>query len=254
MQARRSARWMWGDVLAMPRSTSVVLRHVAGGAELLVCGGRLRRSRGYHRASTAERRALARAGAILLLRARGRYLVHASGVVSPEGRAWMLLGDSGCGKSTLAYSLARQGWQVLGDDGVIVEPDDTGVAAHPWRAPLRVSHELAASFPELASLPIADERDPRRRVWAPAATSRRARLAGLLVLELAHGAGGALPITQGAALSALIRQSPWVALHDAVSRSHFAALASVARVPAWRLRHGFAELSRLGGMLARLRT
>ena len=57
---------------------------------------------------------------------RGLYQLHASAAVDPDGIAWMFAGPSGAGKSTLAYALARQGWHILGDDGVVLEPTATG--------------------------------------------------------------------------------------------------------------------------------
>jgi hypothetical protein len=81
----------------------VHLAHLIEPAELLLRNGRLVRGPGYETASRTARRSLARVGAILRLRARGRYLVHAAAVVDPAGGAWLLAGDSGSGKSTLAW-------------------------------------------------------------------------------------------------------------------------------------------------------
>src|SRR5919201_998210 len=94
-------------------------------------------------AATSTRRALVGVGAILRLRERNRFFIHASGVVDGRGRAWLFTGVSGSGKSTLAYALARHGWRVLGDDGVLVEPVSGGVVAHGGRPPLLVGADLA---------------------------------------------------------------------------------------------------------------
>ncbi len=57
-------------------------------------------------------------------RAGKRLLVlHAAGIVSPDGRGVVLSGRSGAGKTTLAVALNRTGYRLLGDDVVPVMPD-----------------------------------------------------------------------------------------------------------------------------------
>src|SRR5688500_2122420 len=143
--------WQWGEIDAMCCGDDVDLAHRRCGARLSVRGGRLVRGAGYAGATDEARRELARVGAIVRLRQRGRYLVHATGAVDPEGRAWLLSGDSGSGKSTLGYALTRAGWTSLGDDGVIIERDADGFRAYAWREPLRVSLGLVSEFPELGA-------------------------------------------------------------------------------------------------------
>jgi len=222
------------------------LRHLGESAELCVRDGRLVRGAGYGGASADARRALARTGAIMRLRERGRYYVHAAGVVDPMGRAWLLVGDTGAGKSTLAYGLARVGWGVLGDDGVVLGEEPDGMRAFAWRGPLMVSASLARFFPEL-------ERrrgdvvpgDVRQRVPCSAAVPPSAPLRGLIFVE--RGVGGELePLSRSLALANLIGQSPWVLLADDAARLHFRALERATNeVPAYRLRHGPADLPRL---------
>lgn len=240
--AARNA-WRWGDVDACEDGPHFRLTHATERAELLARDdGRLVRGRAYAQASPSARRALARAGAILRLRRRGRYLVHASGAVDPAGRAWLLAGDSGGGKSTLAYALARGGWGVLGDDAVLLEVpaagDAGGVVALPWRDALRVSSRLAPDFPELSLLaPHAATGDPRLRVAVPAPIARRAPLRALVFVTRAEREA-IVPLRGTAALAALVRQSPWVILDDADARTHLAALTRVvSAVPAFRLEH-----------------
>jgi dephospho-CoA kinase len=56
----------------------------------------------------------------LALAAGGDLVLHASAVCI-AGRAVLLAGEAGAGKSTLAALLAREGWPVLADDGVLLE-------------------------------------------------------------------------------------------------------------------------------------
>jgi hypothetical protein len=241
--------WRWGEVDASDDGGRLCLTHRQADARLWVDGGRLVRGAGYVAADAAVRRDLARVGAIVRLRQRGRYLVHAAGAVDPEGRAWLLAGDSGSGKSTLAYALARSGWHVLGDDGVLVEQTGAGLIAHPWREPLRVSARLTPSFPELAA-----ERgephpeDARQRIPL---TMRSARSAPLVALVLVERSTAFSITTTGpvSALASLVRQSPWVVLGDEWARPHLDVLRQVAAQPVFRLRHTPAELHSLPDVL-----
>ena len=176
--------WQWGDVDASGSGERTCLTHRYVDAQLWVNDGRLSRGAGYEQATVPIRQELARVGAIVRLRQRGRYLVHAAGVVDPAGRAWLLSGDSGSGKSTLAYALARIGWAALGDDGVLIERRGDGLVAHPWRDPLRVSTQLAGSFPEMGNDSLRPmPGDPRERVSIPVRPARSAPVAALVLLE-----------------------------------------------------------------------
>lgn len=65
----------------------------------------------------------------LVLRRRGRFLLHAGGAVSPDGVAALFTGRSGSGKSTAAFRLAEAGWSYLGDDIVFF---DEAYRVHPF--------------------------------------------------------------------------------------------------------------------------
>lgn len=240
-------RWRANGVEGVSSSSGATLRHLEGNAELHVDGGRLSRGIGYADAPRHARHALARMGAVLRLRKHNRFYVHASGVVNRHGKAMIFVGESGSGKSTLAYALTRDGWTLLGDDGVVLEPLADSVLVHGWRAPSMVSTSLAPYFPEMfnrAHEAIAG--DERNRVPVRLATTGRARLGGITFVS--QGATGSLrPCGQAHALTMLIRQSPWVLLGDPESGAHFRALQSiVGTVPTHELVHGPAELLRVG--------
>ena len=224
----------------------VLLQDLDSGARLSVFGGRLARGQGYATANRASRRQLARTGAIIRLRDRNRYFVHASGVVDADGNAFVFVGESGAGKSTIAFALARQGWSLLGDDGVVLEHTPAGTIAHGWRSPLMVSVDLAPYFPEMRGrLDQAERGDARHRVACAVASTPRARLAALVFL--AQGSPGWLrPCSQSQALLSLIRQSPWVLIGDEKSAPHFDALRTiVASTTLLDFRHGPTELERV---------
>lgn len=213
-------------------------------AELRLAHGRLVRGPGYAAAPRPTRQLLARVGAMLKLREHARYYVHAAGVVAPDGRAWLLTGESGCGKSTLTYALARGGWPVLGEDGVVLERGQRGVTVHGWREPLRVSIELEAWFPELSHQEArVDWQDDRHRVDVNAAFAKRATIGGVIVLE--RGERDVLsPLPPTAALAMLVRQSTFLLLTDDHARSHLALLRHLVEcVPCFTLAHTSAQLN-----------
>lgn len=230
---------------------AVLLRDLDNDAQLTITGGRLARGPGYGDAARNTRRALARTGAIIRLRQKNRYYLHASGVVDTKGNALVFVGGSGAGKSTLAFALARQGWSVLGDDGVVLEPTAYGTIVHGWRSPLLVSLDLEEHFPEMhGQHGRAMKNDARRRVPVLVELAPRARLAALVFV--AQGSPGWLrSCGESEAMLSLVRQSPWVLLGDGNSATHFAALREIVMTtPLFEFRHGPSELARLGGLFA----
>lgn len=248
--APHSLGYFLGDVRFAARDGGVCFTHRRSEGTLWLRNGRLQRGERYASSPPADRRELARAAAMVRLRARGRWLVHAAGAVDPEGRAWLLAGDSGSGKSTLAYALARDGWSVLGDDGVLVEVLPHAIMAYPWREALRVSTTLGRHFPELRGRQaLVRAGDPRRRVPMAMTLASRAPVGGLVFLERAS-VDALHTLARTEALAALVRQSPWVMIDDAHAGRHLAALSDVARrVPAFHLRHSPAQLRRLARTL-----
>jgi len=241
-------RWQFNAVTGTTDGDDARLTHDLG-AELLVRAGRLRRGAGYAEAPTHARIELARAGAILRLRRRGRYHVHASAVVDRHGRAWLFTGVSGSGKSTLAYALARRGWRVLGDDGVIIEPEAAvgpTILAYAWRESLWVSAALASDFPELAmvdTLPLPG--DPRARVPVVMPWARVAPVAAVIMLR--QGADDAVErISAVESLAELVRQSAWVLIPDGSARQHLDGLKRlVEAVPSYRITHSPRQLQEI---------
>jgi hypothetical protein len=242
-----SSRWRSHGVEGVTSDAVSTLRHLGENAELLVSGGRLSRGKGYESASRGARQSLARVGAVLRLRQHNRYYVHASGVVNRKGLATIFVGDSGSGKSTLAFALARQGWSMLGDDGVVLEPVADTVLVHGWRSLSLISASLSSAFPELRGREAeAIAQDDRQRIPLAVPNVSHARLGALVFIR--QGASGSLaPCGQAHALTGLMRQSPWVLLGDESSSTHFAALGRIAgSVPSFEFVHGQAELLRIG--------
>ena len=222
------------------------------GTTITVRGGRLRRGEGYAAASKANRQYLVRMGAIVRLRALGRFHLHAAAVADKAGRVFILTGENGAGKSTLAYALVRSGWKLLGDDGVIVERAPLGTLALPWREPLAVSRALVSEFPELsAQASEPGYRDERDRVPVRAAMAKRGIVAALVFLR--RGDEDRLePMAPAEALATLIRQSVLVMLPDGNSPEHLATLERlVSTTPLFRLTHTSRQLHEIAATLSR---
>jgi hypothetical protein len=242
--------WTAGPIDAFTDSRATVMRIKPGGGTLTVRQGRLERGAHYTETATPDRQFLARVGAIVRLRARGRFHVHAAAVADPKGRAWLLAGENGAGKSTLAYALVRLGWRLMGDDGVILERTHNGVVAHAWREPLAVSRALAPEFPELGSASApAGYRDDRDRVPMRFPVAQRGRVAALVFLE--RGARDEIVrIPAEEALLTLVRQSIWVLMADGHSPAHLETLRALAMdAPAFRLTHTPHQLHAIGETL-----
>jgi hypothetical protein len=244
-----SARWRSHGVEGITSGSQSTLRHLGENAELHVANGRLSRGDGYGEATRAARQSLARVGAILRLRQHNRFYVHASAVVNKKGLAYLFVGESGSGKSTIAFALAREGWTILGDDGVVLEPLADTVLAHGWRSRSLVSSSLAFAFPELRGREAeAMSGDERSRIPIALPNAALARLGALVFIRQSRH-GSLKYCGQSAALMELIKQSPWVLLGDASSAAHFEALERIARsVPSFEFAHGPDELPRIREM------
>ena len=244
--------WNAGPIDAYTDESGTLLRLMPDGGALSVRHGRLHRAQGYAETPRADRQFLARVGAIIRLRTRGRFHVHAAGVADPLGRGWLLAGENGAGKSTLAYALTRTGWRLLGDDGVIIERTHRGIVAHAWREPLAVSRALVTEFPELAGMePPSGFVDARDRVPMRAAIAQQAPVAALVFLQ--RGERDAIaPISAADALAGLVRQSSWVLMPDGHAEAHLAALRDLAeRTPCFRLTHTQRQLHEVADTLTR---
>jgi hypothetical protein len=82
-----------------------------------------------------------------MLQARGHFVLHAAGVVSPRRTGVILVARSDSGKSTLTTALARAGWGYLSDDSLILRDEGRQVIASPFRRDFGLDPEADALFP-----------------------------------------------------------------------------------------------------------
>lgn len=155
-----------------------------------------------------------------MLADRGAVLLHAAGIVTPDGeRALAFAGRSGAGKSTISALLAGAGGEVLSDDLVLLET----------RGPRRGAAETA---PRLSSTPFYGTCPPARR--AP----RSVPLAQFFLLEQAPVAELARVPEAGSAVALLLANVPFTGCFDRAHRERVLAtlLTAVRRTPVGRLR------------------
>lgn len=100
----------------------------------------------------------------LLLGHAGALVLHGSAVTA-RGEALAFVGQTGRGKSTLAAAFARQGHAFLTDDGVQVEPVQTGWLARPNLPDLRLRQDSMAALLD-SGAPTGPPDDEKRRVAA----------------------------------------------------------------------------------------
>lgn len=171
----------------------------------------------------------------MLLGRSARALVHAGAVVSPRGEAILLVGDAFAGKTTTLVNLVRSGagWRYLSDDHVVLSRDGDRIMVEGWPRMFHMDEGYESG-----------EVTRRRHAVDPASlalpVAAKAPLAGA-VLPVIRGAETSLEsASAGDVLTALIRQSPWLAGDRAVTRDILALLQKAAMLPA-RGRLGLAE-------------
>jgi len=81
----------------------------------------------------------------LVVQARGGEVLHASGVLMPQGVV-ALCGASKSGKSTIAYGLHQRGYRLWADDAVALEVTESAITALPLPFDVRLRAATAALF------------------------------------------------------------------------------------------------------------
>jgi len=172
--------------------------------------------------------------AAMLLAGLGRALVHAAAVISPEGGAWLLVGDARAGKSTTCATLARVGWGFLSDDQVVLRHGADRVVAEGWlrRFHLDRGWEQGVLTGDRAEVAAAD--------LAAGGWQRTAPLIGLLFPMVRAGRPTLLtPLSAAEAFAGLVRQSPWLLARRDMAAGVAALLQAAVAGPRYRLELGF---------------
>lgn len=120
----------------------------------------------------------------ILLRQRGRLVLHASGLVK-DGRAVGFVGDSGWGKSTLAGFFVQQGYHILNDDVLALDMEADPIRIMPGFPQIKFRPEaeawLGAQYQDMDAL----HANSIKRVHSPFSNFHREELplSRLYVLE-----------------------------------------------------------------------
>lgn len=173
-------------------------------------------------------------------------LLHAGAAARGDG-AVIVTGDSGAGKSTLAALLGWGGWRFLGDEFALVDPA-TG-ALHPFPRPASLKNEsialLEARVQDGVFGPVFDGTIKGRiRHLAPPAEALAAMgetAAPRLILTPAYEAGAPSEARRLGAAETFVLLTQASTNYRALGEAGFAALATLAQIPAYAVRYGSAD-------------
>lgn len=185
---------------------------------------------------------------ISALMAAGLPTLHGALVAPPDSDAGLLLvGPNGSGKSTTCLSALRAGFQLVGEDVVVVERTATGIIGHSLYCSANLTQQTQAAFPDLPgplALPYGAAPDAKSILILPPAgphsPMRRSLPIAALVFTVITGEPGpshTVPISREEAaerFEAALRQSKKLPdLHRKVHED--AAMPLVGELPAFRL-------------------
>lgn len=178
-----------------------------------------------------------------------RFLLHA-GAVGRDDQALVLLGQSGSGKSTTTYAALRAGWDVLGDDHVVIRRASGGVEVTGIPKPLSVPSEIATDLPAGARR-MHDERDRWELPSEFIATGWRRLSSAVAVRHADSPAGTVEPVDRLRLLRELIAAFPASGSREPLAR--FMPLAAeISRLSHSELRLGRDPAQRVEGAVALL--
>ena len=213
--------WIEGDSLRLRDAAGVLNGEIdlaAGEGEMGVAPG-------------AHAEPLLTIACALMLGRMGRALVHAAGVIAPDGGLWLVAGDTHSGKSRTLATLAAGGWGWVADDQVILRRDGGKVQGAGWPRPLNLDRGYAEGRPTGDRVPTAGPMDRLRSGEHP--------LAGLLLPRVERDRETLLkPLGSAEGFIQLVRQSPWLLADQAAAARLSALFTEVAALPAARLRLG----------------
>ena len=161
-------------------------------------------------ASEAPARALAALNRWICFTPGPLLVLHAA-AAARSGGAVALIGDSGAGKSSLVAALVCAGWTYLSDEAIGVDADAN---FHPYLRPITLRRGSWSALAQLeARLPADRQRFAATEWHVPAlsldavATAPMPPRAVVLVRHEAGARADLRPITRGAAIEQLVRQS-----------------------------------------------
>lgn len=170
---------------------------------------------------------------LILLRRRSVYPLHAA-AVAKESTGLLLVGESDSGKSTQALSLAREGWDYLTDDSLLLHSGNGPIEARPLRRDFGLDQDAVKVFPEIAGHRqpfLTDERKRRIDMEAiyPGQRAERCTPRVLVFPSIVSQSESQIrPLRTTDAVCRLMRQSILLALNPRIARAHMNVLQRLA--------------------------
>ncbi len=176
-----------------------------------------------------------------ILAHRGDLVLHASGVLRPDG-AILFVGESGRGKSTLAASLHQRGYALLGDDAIVISARENVARCRAVYRSLRLFPDSIASlFDEpVRRSQVADYTDKENihlQVSEPPATDHSVKALFFIDPDGASEHARVEKLSPGEACMRMVEHSFWLDPTDMArtARKLTSASALANDVPAYKL-------------------
>ena len=193
-----------------------------------------------------------------VLGAHARFVLHAA-AVARDDRALLVLGHTGAGKSTLSGACLEAGWQLLGDDQVVIDASTTPVAVHGFHHSPAVPREIGGAVAGGGAV----LGDPRDRAELPRAVLSSGGVPVVAVVLAGHSDVAAGELVPAAATSVfpLLLQSFPATVDPELRAAFFPVAGDLTRLPCFDLRHAYGPArreavrgaSRAGALVARAR-
>ncbi|MDY6793192.1 MAG: nucleotidyltransferase family protein [Thermodesulfobacteriota bacterium] len=149
-----------------------------------------------------------------LLLKKGKLLMHAGCVGTPERDGILLLADSGGGKTTTAFSMAREGFSLISDDLVVASPTGNGIIFESIREKMNVSKKTIEFFPELSFLKklLKQSREAKipvdpREIFRPSRVIDFVRASAIIIVKIGKNGPKLVPVTGSAMLNPLLKSN-----------------------------------------------
>jgi len=179
-----------------------------------------------------------------LLAHHDRYVVHAAGLVTENGNAYVVVGGTGQVKSTLSLAAVASGWGLLADDLVVIRRGERGLEASGIARSVAVPGDLGAVLPVPAP-PIPGDQRGRWDLGISRLTRGWFPVAGVIVVGHSASPDGELDALTGEPTLYRVLGSFSSATDPWLLTRFFPVAGAMSRLPSWRLGHGADTATRL---------
>jgi hypothetical protein len=185
-----------------------------------------------------------------LLARRGLHLMHGAAVVIDEC-ALLVLGATGTGKSTLAFAAHEEGMPVLADDAVIVRRVDADVHVSGVPRPISVGADVLLDAVD-GGRPVPNDVRARTELPSGTLTPTSNPVGAVVVTTGVVDRAAALERMRGPDVLRTVLQASTSLADPTIRPELFSIAGTLARMPAWSLRHGTDPRGAVADAAARL--